>query len=366
MKSGKLSGGQLRLLIIGSVTVMGHLLIVPLVFDQAGRDSWLSWVIAIAVGFILAWSLIGLGTIAPEKSMIQISSQLFGNILGGFVGLTMTLFFITTVAITLRGLMSFMGTVFFPQTPSWVLGLFFLAACVYTAAAGLQNLARANAILLPFLITAGILAWAFTTPDKDYQLILPFLERGISPVIQGALPLVGLLGELVVVGMLQPFLKKGTTLYKTHLTAVLVIGLLFIGPLTGPIAMFGETAAARMDYPTFAEFKFSVLMVNFQSLAVFLWLGGSFGRISLYYYAATLSCSQALGIKNYKILLLPVGLMSFAMAQWLFPDLQAVKNFLIYLYFPVSVILGVIFPMLLLILLYIKKYIQGRHLLKEA
>ncbi|RYD04255.1 hypothetical protein N752_15540 [Desulforamulus aquiferis] len=188
-----------------------------------------------------------------------------------------------------------------------MLGLFFLAACVYTTAAGLQNLARANAILLPFLITAGILAWVFTNPDKDYQLILPFLERGISPVIQGALPLVGLLGELVVVGMLQPFLKKGTILYKTHLTAVLVIGLLFIGPLTGPIAMFGERAAARMDYPTFAEFKFSVLMVNFQSLAVFLWLGGSFGRISLYYYAANLSCSQTLGIKNYKKLLLPVG-----------------------------------------------------------
>ncbi|RYD04256.1 hypothetical protein N752_15545 [Desulforamulus aquiferis] len=92
MKSEKLSGGQLRLLIIGSVTVMGHLLIVPLVFDQAGRDSWLSLVIAIAAGVILACSLIGLGTIVPEKSMIQISSQLFGSILGGVVGLTMTIF----------------------------------------------------------------------------------------------------------------------------------------------------------------------------------------------------------------------------------------------------------------------------------
>ncbi|RYD04254.1 hypothetical protein N752_15535 [Desulforamulus aquiferis] len=42
------------------------------------------------------------------------------------------------------------------------------------------------------------------------------------------------------------------------------------------------------------------------------------------------------------------------------------KNFLIHFYFPGSVILGVIFPMLLLILLYIKRYIQGRYLLKEA
>lgn len=333
---------------------MGHLLIVPLVFDEAGRDAWLSLLIALIPGCLLALVLAGLNRYAPGQSLAEVFS-LLGRPLGVIATLVYTSYFLLLPALTLRGLMDFMKTVFMPQTPSMIFGFLFLSVCGYAAYIGLESFSRANSLLMPLLIMAGLTAAVMALPDKDYRLLLPALEKGIQPPLLGSLPLLGLLGEMVAFGMILPSVKRSAYLWRVLLLSVITIGLLFIGPLTGPIAMFSEEVIIKYDYPTYNEFRYGRFLVHFQSLAVFLWLGGNLGRITFFFYVSALGLSRLTGQKEHRKLVAPVGVIILLLAAFAFPTLDRVKWFLSTVYPILGIGLGVVLPTILLILLMFKK-----------
>lgn len=343
MEQVGISGRQMRLLIIGSVTVMGHLLIVPLVFGAAGRDAWFSLLLALVPGFALAMVLAGLGRSVPGKSLVELSAVLLGKHVGKVIGLAYAGFFLIPAAITLRGLMDFMTTAFMTQTPPLVLGLIFLLVCGFAVMDGLESLARTNELLLPLLITSGILAASLSFPEKDYQKLLPILERGMGPVLHRSIPLLCLLGEMVVIAVLQPSLKRTGPFWKNNVLVVLIVGLLLVGPLTGPVATFGEKVVTTLAYPTYNEIEF-IRPRNVQTIAVLLWLFGSFGRVSLFFYASALSTSQVIGLTDYRKLAVPLGIVILIISIVAFPNDHSVRGFLATSYAEISIVLGMILP----------------------
>lgn len=349
MSPTQISGWQLCLLIIGAITVMGHLFIVPLVLDRAGRDAWVALLVALVPGIFLVLILSGLALLKPQHSLDQIASNLFGRWAGKIVALVYTVYFLLPATLATRGLMEFMGTAFLPDTPKGLIGGAFLVLCLLAVRSGLENIARAYAILMPVLLFMGLLAACLAAPEKEYYRLLPILEHGFTPVWLGSVPLMGLLGELLVLGAIQGTVKNQANLWQFNLVIVLMIGLLFVGPLTGPVAMFGETGAVKFDYPTFAEMKFGNYLVDFQSLAVVLWLWGSFGRIALFYYAATDTASRLLAIEDYRRLAIPTGLIIFLLVQYAFPDLATIKKFLVDSYPLMGLSLGILLPMIMLL-----------------
>lgn len=341
------------MLLVGSATVMGHLYITPLVFSLAGRDSWLCIPVVLAPAALMAIVLARLASAVPGRPLVDILYILLGKTLGRAAALIYTGYFLLVVSITLRGLMDFMSMAFLQNTPPVVIGITFLLVSSYAVFGGLEKLARVNLLLLPLLIIMGITAFSLTFPFKEYSRLLPLIEQGILPVFRGSVPLLGLLGELVVVLAVLPALKKERLLWTKNLSAVIIISLMFIGPLTGPVAMFGREIAASLNYPTFTEIEYIQLgqfFNNFQVLAISLWLFGSFGRISLFFYATTHSASRLLGISDYKKLIPPAGLLIIFLSIFYFTDILAVKNFLTGPYSLTGIILGVLFPVILLAL----------------
>lgn len=350
MEQSRITGHQLRLIIISSITVTGHLLIVPVVFNIAGRDGWLSLPVAIVPGLVSASILASLGLSAPGQSLVEIFCAFMGKGIGKIVGLIYVGYFILIPAITLRALINFMTGIFMPRTPSLIFGGIFLLICAYAVSMGLEVFLRANEILLPLLIIAGILASGMVFPDKDYKLLLPIMEVGIGPVLRGNVPLIALMAEMVVIGMVQPALNQPAALRKTNVEAVLIIGALFVGPLTGPIAVFGAELAAKHIYPTYEQIRYIKLafLENLQPLAVLLWLAGSFGKISLFYYASSLGAVQVLGLTDYRKLVIPIGLIILILAFVAFPNIVVTRQFLSGSYTFISIGLGMILPVVLL------------------
>ncbi|MFZ5967330.1 MAG: GerAB/ArcD/ProY family transporter [Bacillota bacterium] len=358
MEQPHITEHQLRLIIVGSITVTGHLLFVPIVFDMAGRDGWLSLLIAVIPGLAAASILTTLGISVSGQSLIELSCTLMGKVIGKIVGLVYVGYFFLIPAITLRALMNFMTEVFMLRTPSFVFGVLFLLVCGYAAFMGLEGFLRANEVLLPLLIVAGILASSMAFPDKDFQRLLPIMEDGIAPVLRGSIPLIALMAEMVVIGMVQPALSSPTALRKANIGAVLIISALFVGPLTGPIAIFGVDLAAKQIYPTYEQIKYIKLafLENLQPLAVLLWLAGSFGKISLFYYASSLGAAQVFGLTSYRRLVIPVGFIILILAVVAFPSTVAIRQFIAGSYAVISIGLGMILPLVLLCIASLKKH----------
>lgn len=351
----QISGGQLCLLMIGTIVVMGHLFMVSLVLDRAGKDAWLALLLALVPTICLVLIHSGLARLNPQQSLDQIATKLWGQWVGRLVSLVYIGYFFLPPAMSIRGLMEFMEFAFLPTTPKVIIGGIFLLLCLLAVRSGLENIARSYAIIMPVLILIGVLLTCLAAPEKEYQQLLPVLEHGFAPVLLGSVPLIGLLGELLVLGAVQGHVKDQSNLLKFNLLAVIMIGILFVGPLTGPVAVFGEADIVKNDYPTFAEMRFSNHLVDYHSLAVVLWLWGSFGRIALFYYVATVTTASLLAQKDYRWLALPTGVAIFLLALFAFPDMNTVKRFLITGYPLLGAGLGIMFPLFMLVFCWWKK-----------
>lgn len=363
MEKPQISQHQLRIITIGSITVTGHLLFVPIVFNIAGRDGWLTIPLALIVGLILAVTLSVLGASIPGQSIIEIYCSTIGKVMGKIVGLLYACYFALVISVTLGALMDFMTSAFMPGTPSFILGFTFLVLCAFAVFLGLESFLRANEFFFPFLVAAGVLISVVILPNKNYKFLLPIMEDGIGPILRGSVPLIALLAEMVVIGMIQPYLNKPAALRKSTIVAVLVIGILFVGPLTGPIAIFGEESAMIRLYPTYEEIRqiqFAALG-SLSPLAVLLWLLGSFGKISLFYYATSLSIAQVFGVSNYKKLIIPVGLIVLILTLVAFPNVRVIRRFLMNNYVYISISLGIVFPIVLLGIVQLKNKIKSKH-----
>lgn len=357
----RISQHQLRIITIGSITVTGHLLYVPIVFHIAGRDGWLTLPFALMMGLLLAVILSTLGTSMPGQSIIEIYSSTLGKLLGKTVGLLYAGYFALVISITLGALIDFMTSAFMPGTSSFILGFTFLLICASAVFLGLESFLRANEFFFPFLVAAGVIISVVILPTKKYRLLLPIMEDGFDPILRGSIPLIALLAEMVVIGMIQPNLNKLAALRKSNIVAVLVIGMLFVGPLTGPIAIFGKESAMIRLYPTYEEIRQIQLtgIGSLSPLAVFLWLFGSFGKISLFYYAATLSVAHVFGVSQYKKLILPVGLIVFIFTLVAFPNIRVIRRFLMNDYVYISICFGFVFPIVILGIIRLKNKIKS-------
>jgi spore germination protein KB len=113
---------------------------------------------------------------------------------------------------------------------------------------GLEVLARTNAIFLLTMIPIGITASVLTHKDKDYKNFLPILEFGPEPMLLGALNLVALYSTFLVLSMIFPFAKKQEKLRKGSILTMAILVVMFIGPVTGPVALFGGERSIGMSF----------------------------------------------------------------------------------------------------------------------
>lgn len=344
-------------MLIGTTTVTGHLIIVPIVLGISGRNSWMVILISLLPSILMGYVFSELFKIGQNSSLVELLLKTLGKPFG-YISIIYSLYFLLPVIINIRALMDFMTTAIMPETPSIIFGLIFLSICTYAVTSGLENIMRAYEFLMPLLIFSGIMASIISFPYKNFELLLPILEHGINPILKATIPLIGLLGELVVITMIAPFLNKSSNILMNTIVSILFTGLLFMGPMTGPVTIFGEELATKYVYPTFSQISYIKVGFeeNLQPLAIFLWIAGSLGKISIFYYATVLCTAQTLGLSNHKPIILPIGIIALVASIMFFSNTHDIRSFVENYYSLLSITLGIIFPVIFLITLKTKYY----------
>lgn len=125
-----------------TLSMTGHVLLVPAILALAGRDGWLSVMLAVPGGLMIAICLWQLERTFPGKTLVELCPQVTGYWPGRIISLLYIWYFLFVTALTLRALMDFMVTVFMPETPLLMIGIFFVLLCAYVVKAGIEVLAR--------------------------------------------------------------------------------------------------------------------------------------------------------------------------------------------------------------------------------
>lgn len=337
------------MLAVASISVTGHLLFIPVIINHAGRDSWISLLLAAPPFLALSGLLASLARMFPDQSIIQYSQVILGKQAGRIGSLLFLLFLFHDATLSIRGFGEFYTSAITPKTPIMV---FFVGAAllaVYAVRSGIEVIARTNQLFLAILIPIGITATILTHKDKDYRNFLPVLYDGLQPVLMGTASLLSVFIGYVVMAMIFPHMTETKHRVRWNMATVAVLLLMFIGPVTGPIALFGEEASIGLTFPTFQilrDIRIGELQ-RLDMLAVMLWSFGTFSKISVFLYAVTVGIAQLFRLEDHRFLAVPIAALMLIVSLLNSDNFLGIHEFLMYVYPFYATGIGLLLPLLL-------------------
>jgi spore germination protein (amino acid permease) len=283
MKNEKISILQATMLIIATVGILDHVIIIPILFQQAERDSWVSVTLA-AIPFLI-WCPVLLFVMRRSGQqhlyvwLQQNAGPFAARVIVSFMAVH--LFFMT--ASSLRDTASWSNTTYLPHTPNTVLVFAFLLIAWYAAFSGLHSIAIVNGILLPFVVILGFFVMTSNIPHKDYTLLFPLFEHGYGHMIKGMAYAGAGFSEIIYLVYMQHHLRSRMNFAPLLITGIILVELT-LSPLTGAIAIFGPEESSRMRYPAYEQWRmitFEHYVEHVDFLSIYQWFVGGFIRIAL-------------------------------------------------------------------------------------
>ncbi|MFC4099906.1 GerAB/ArcD/ProY family transporter [Paenibacillus xanthanilyticus] len=271
-------------MLILSVGLANHVIVLPLILNDAGRDAWLCAPVALAaalpwVYFILHGTLKRTGGEPLARQLFQRLPKPVAILLLAPMGLQLIVTSFHTYAETA----GWTTLTYLPATPPFIIYVCLIALISFGVWKGIRAIAIMSTMLLPAVVFLGDFVMTANMPDKDYSYLLPILEHGPDGVLLGSLMTLGSISELFILLLVKHHLSR--PIQSGHLIGLIVfLMLLTVGPAIGAVTEFGPVEAAKLRYPAFAQWRLVTIgryIEHLDFFAIFQWVSGSFVRISM-------------------------------------------------------------------------------------
>ncbi len=308
----------------------GVLLMSTVTARMAGRDAWLTIVVAAGAGLLLIPVLTALGRRFPGETVIQYLPRLLGRPLGRLLGLLVLWYFLYLSAILPREFADFIGYSVLPSTPRVVVLTAILTVCAALVRAGCEPLVRTAEVLVPLSVLFNLVLFVLIGKDIEVARILPVLENGPLPLLKAsAVPAVWF-GQLFAIAFLLPKVNVPRRAARAMVGGVLASAALLtlcefvvvtlLDRLT-PRFIFPVWQVAR--YVSVAEF-----LEHLDAAFLIACMEGVLIKVSLIYYAVAVGTAQWLGLRDYRPLVLPIGALLVSLSLASFRDIPHFTSFL--------------------------------------
>lgn len=328
LEGGKISNNQLVKLFLITVSSTAILFGPTISYRYARQDSWLSIILAAVYGIVLISIITSLGMIFKGKTIIQYSEIAVGKVLGKPISLLYCLFFIYINAFVVREFSELLVGVFLPETPMGFFTIAIIIASTYAVRKGLEVIARINDLFFPLYVVAFIAVFALVIQEMDFKNLAPVLAEGFMPVLEGAYINTVWFSEAIIAAMFIPYINKPGKTFKPLLLAVILLGLVGALTLIGVVATFGSQIEL-LEYPVLSLARYiraSDFLIRADPFIVFMWIAGVFVKIAVFHYCAVLAIAQLLSLKDYRPLVMPIGIILAVLSIVLFSNIIELIN----------------------------------------
>jgi spore germination protein KB len=329
IERGRISAGQMALILyVGCVGV--KILTAPhLAAVWAGRDAWLSPLVASVSGLVSFYLALMLHRRFPGETIIQYSPRILGWF-GKGIALIYWVVYIHACSFIIRYYTDLVNGVFLLQTPPVVVMGGMVLVCAAAVRGGLETIVRsAQFLTLPafaVLLTLTVLS----STEWEVDNLFPILEHGIGPVVRGAVNPSIWYSEYFLAAFLLPYVKEQDKAGRWG--AISIFGSMLTLTVFDLIAVFvlGNQSATFL-YPLFETFRLISLAGFFEHIDAFvlaMWMIIIFAKICLFLYVAVLGSAQWLGLSDTKPLALPIAFILVAVGIWTTPNVSFMNRFL--------------------------------------
>lgn len=354
----KISSTQLMFLLVTLVTATAWLFVPAITTKAAAQDGWLSVLVpATLFGIAVVLVCVALGRRFPGRTVIEYSGDIVGKFSGKIIGLAYIFFFLHLNGIIIREFGDFVVTAFMPETPLLVFNAVIVLLAAYAVRAGLEVICRANQFVFPLAVLSLFALVGMVAAEMHPDNLMPILEKGLGPVLKGALAPASWRGEVMVLLMFLPYLNKPREARKAGLLAVVFIGFLLALDTAAMIAVFGAEMPGHMTFPTLYLARYvsiAQFIERVEAIVMILWVTGIMIKVACFYHAGVLATAQWCGVKDYRPLVFPLGIIQLVWSVTLFENARELVDYLanspLYMY---TFELGI--PLLLLSVALIRK-----------
>ncbi|MDM5154509.1 endospore germination permease [Bacillus sp. DX1.1] len=367
MEKGKISSFQMALMIVPTIIATAILIVPSITGKFAGRDMWISPILASLNGFFTAFLMYRLHKIYPNKTFIQYSEHIIGRIPGKVLGFVYLFFFLHTCGSICREYADFVIGSFLPKTPMIVVLGSIIFVCAFAVRGGVEVIGRVAQLLIPLFILPLFLLILLLSDLKPVNM-LPIMEHGIMPSVMGAAVPQGWFAEIFMISMLLPFLTDREKGMKWSVFSVIVAMLTLTYTNIMGILHFGNSVISYA-YPLFSAFRYISIAGFFEhleSVVITFWILGVFVKISVFYYALVLGTAQWLQCSNYRPIVFPLGFLLMLFGIWVASAEQEMTRFLGEVFPFYGALMFTLIPLLLLLIAIIhKKWKDKSYTIKE-
>lgn len=326
----------------------------------AGRDSWISAILAGIAGLAFIWLYTTLGELYQGKTLIESILLVFGKVVGSIICIFYIFNALIIAAQVVWHVGDFLTTVYVPEGSFYTINLVFVAVAVIALLYGLEALARSNEIIFIIIFFLFIFSMVLVlTKIKPYNL-LPIMENGVLPVIKGSIPIFGYaIWPLIFINMIYPaniqnIKKAKRSIYKGYLIGMFIV---FVSIIMS-VLVFGSNNTANLRFPLFwltKEINVGTIFSRIEAVMLFIWLTSNYASALLFYYSCVKGLSQLLNIENHKRLIIPMGILIAAISEFLFRSVPQQIMWALQVWIPASAVLGFILPIIILVAALIRK-----------
>ncbi len=331
---------------------------------MAKQDAWVSALITPIISIAFIWLYDCLARMYPGKNLIEIFSCTFGKWIGWVVSAVFVLFVcFLDAAQVIFYIGNFVQSNYMLGTPLYALNLLLTLALIIGILYGIETIARSAEIFIVIVIILVILMLSLNIQNIKMENILPALENGIAPTLKGSLYLISYITwPLIVFNMINPAsINEPPKARRSMLIGFTIAAVMNLGTTIMSILVLGSPIVATSPYPSYllAQQGDIGILTRIESILAMIWMMSQFIRISIYFYAGIIGLSQMFGLKDHKRIVWPLGLILFVYSMIVYPDPAYQQKWDTLTWVPFIGTFGVVLPILMLLIAFIKRIIKN-------
>lgn len=302
------------ILLIGSALVY--------ITGQAARqDAWLASLLGLLPGLFILYEVLKLHTMFPGRRISDISTLVLGRVPGTLLNI---LFFwaVFIFVITLLYDIFILLKIVYPAIPRTILYPVLLLPCIYCLYQGLTVLGRLGELFVWGSLIFSIAGFFIALPLVDLSNLTPVLEAW-RPLLAGAVYTADWpFDEVVIWGMFLPLVSDLKENKKYIYYWYLLGGFVLIVLELEVLAIFGPELTQLFSFPLFEVFRVAGFgeFRRVELAFLVLWFTTGITTVIIFYQGFLFLIQDIFRLKDYKPLILPVGLFLAVFVLYMFPS----------------------------------------------
>jgi spore germination protein KB len=316
---------------------------------QAEQDTWFSILMA-AIGFVpLLLVYARLIKLHPGKDIFQTIETLFGRLVSKVFIVLLFWYSVHLCSLVIRNFSEFIEIVSMPETPQLPIMIIMMLLAAYIAKSGPECLGKWSVIVLPIVAFIVILTVFLSINKMDLTNIQPVLVHDIGALSNGAFSFFAFpFAETLLFLGVANAIKKTDSPRGIYLWSISIGLILMLIALVRNIEVLGVPMMKAEYFPSYM----SVRIINIGdvitriegSISVNFILTG-FTKVTLCLLFASKGAASLFGVKDYRKLVIPVGLLAVGLASIVYKSTMEMFEFVkVYAYYalPFQVVIPLI------------------------